>query len=101
MGELSPSTLPVGKPTVERLDSWKEIAAYLHRDVTTVQRWEKREQMPVHRHLHDRHGSVYGYRSEIDAWWRARGPQEQDMGAAVLPATVEAIGSSLAEPSTH
>jgi hypothetical protein len=25
-----------------RLESWKEIAAYLGRDVTTVQRWEKR-----------------------------------------------------------
>ena len=40
----------------DRLDSWKEIAAYLHRDVTTVQRWEKREGMPVHRHLHDKAG---------------------------------------------
>lgn len=29
----------------DRLDSWKEIAAYLERDVTTVQRWEKRERM--------------------------------------------------------
>jgi hypothetical protein len=42
---------PVRTPE-ERLDSWKEIAAYLNRDVTTVQRWEKREGMPVHRHLH-------------------------------------------------
>jgi hypothetical protein len=24
-----------------RLDSWKEIAAYLRREVRTVQRWEK------------------------------------------------------------
>ena len=38
----------------DRLDSWKEIAGYLKRYVTTVQRWEKREGMPVHRHLHDR-----------------------------------------------
>ena len=27
----------------KRLESWKEIATYLRRDVTTVQRWEKRE----------------------------------------------------------
>ena len=46
------------KPLEDRLDSWKEIANYLNRDVTTVQRWEKREGMPVHRHLHDRIGSV-------------------------------------------
>jgi hypothetical protein len=55
----------------ERLDSWKDIAAYLQRDVSTVQRWEKREGMPVHRHLHDKLGSVYAFRSDLDAW-RAR-----------------------------
>ena len=58
----------------DRLDSWKEIAGYLRRDVTTVQRWEKREAMPVHRHLHDRLGSVYAFRSELDAWARTRSP---------------------------
>lgn len=56
----------------ERLDSWKEIAAYLNRDVTTAQRWEKREGMPVHRHVHERLGSVYAYRAELDAWARSR-----------------------------
>ena len=56
----------------DRLDSWKEIAAYLKRDVTTVRRWEKREGLPVHRHLHARRDSVYGYRSELDAWWQGR-----------------------------
>src|SRR5512145_3359350 len=55
-----------------RLESWKEIAAYLQRDVSTVQRWEKREGMPVHRHLHGKLGSVYAFRSEIDAWWENR-----------------------------
>ena len=72
MGDLSPGTLPVVKSTEERLDSWKEIAAYLHRDVTTVQRWEKREGMPVHRHLHDRMGSVYAFSFELDAWSQGR-----------------------------
>lgn len=66
-----------GEPTQvgdlkDRLDSWKEIAAYLKRDVTTVQRWEKREGMPVHRHLHDRMGSVYAFRAELDAWTHSR-----------------------------
>jgi Tol biopolymer transport system component len=56
----------------ERLDSWKEIAAYLKRDITTVQRWEKREVMPVRRHLHDKIGSVYAFRSELDDWARSR-----------------------------
>src|SRR4051812_23020197 len=56
----------------DRLHSWKEIAAYLKRDVTTVQRWEKREDMPVHRHVHDKLGSVYAFRSELDSWMRTR-----------------------------
>ena len=54
------------------MDSWKEIAAYLNRDVTTVQRWEKREAMPVHRHLHDKVGSVYALGPELDAWLQNR-----------------------------
>jgi len=72
MGEPVPGTTPSERPPDDRLDSWKEIAAHLKRDVTTVQRWEKREGMPVHRHLHDRMGSVYASRTELDAWVRGR-----------------------------
>jgi TolB-like protein/Tfp pilus assembly protein PilF len=72
MGEPFPGTPPSDRPTEDRLDSWKEIAAYLHRDVTTVQRWEKREGMPVHRHQHDRMGSVYAFSSELAGWVQSR-----------------------------
>ncbi|MGB2589304.1 MAG: hypothetical protein WBG02_08275 [Candidatus Acidiferrum sp.] len=72
MGEPSSGTPPSVSPSEDRLDSWKEIAAYLNRDVTTVQRWEKREGMPVHRHLHDRIGSVFAYRAELDRWASSR-----------------------------
>ncbi len=75
MGEPSLGTPPSERPLEDRLDSWKEIAAYLKRDVTTVQRWEKREGMPIHRHLHDRIGSVYASRAELDEWMRSRNPQ--------------------------
>ncbi len=64
--------IPSSERLEDRLDSWKEIAAYLKRDVTTVQRWEKREGMPVHRHLHDRMGSVYASRADLDTWMRSR-----------------------------
>jgi Tol biopolymer transport system component len=67
-----PAEFPTSVPAVDRLDSWKEIGAYLKRDVTTVRRWEKREGLPVHRHLHDRRESVYAYRHEIDRWWDER-----------------------------
>src|SRR5687767_15964168 len=61
-----------GQSAEERLGSWKAIAAYLQRDVTTVQRWERLEGMPVHRHLHAKRGSVYAFRSELDTWQRNR-----------------------------
>src|ERR1700743_1087044 len=75
MGEPSLGTSPSVRSPEDRLDSWKEIGTYLGRDVTTVQRWEKREKMPVHRHLHDKIGSVYASRSELDAWTRGRNLQ--------------------------
>ena len=52
----------------DRLDSWKEIAAYLNRGVRTVRRWEREEGLPVHRHVHRVLGSVYAFKSEVDAW---------------------------------
>jgi Tol biopolymer transport system component len=55
-----------------RLDSWKEIAAYLKRGVRTVQRWERSSGLPVHRLELDRQGSVFAYKPELDAWWESR-----------------------------
>jgi TolB-like protein/tetratricopeptide (TPR) repeat protein len=78
MGEPSPKTPTSDKPSEDRLDSWKAIAAYLGRDVTTVQRWEKREAMPVHRHLHDKRGSVYALPQELDAWLKSRRQESGD-----------------------
>src|ERR1051325_12110507 len=57
-----------------RLESWKEIAAYLGRDVTTVRRWEKREGLPVHRLHHSKLGSLYAFTAELDAWRDKRAP---------------------------
>ncbi|MGB9335059.1 MAG: hypothetical protein WCB14_08640 [Candidatus Acidiferrales bacterium] len=94
MHELSPDTPLSERPSDDRLDSWKEIAAYLDRDVTTVQRWEKREGMPVRRHLHDKMGSVYASRAELDAWSRSRADRENGHNAASPTAT-------LLEPPAH
>ncbi len=64
-GTFSPGT---GNAQGRRLESWKEIAAYLGRDVTTARRWEKREGLPVRRLQHNKLGSVYAYTAELDAW---------------------------------
>lgn len=68
----SPTTSPQSKKPNDRLDSWKEIASYLKRDVRTVQRWERREGLPVHRHQHEKLGSVYAFSSELARWFESR-----------------------------
>src|SRR5271166_228855 len=81
MGEPFPNKMLSETPSERRLDSWKEIATYLGRDVTTVQRWERQEGMPVHRHLHHKRGSVYALSSELDGWRQSRklsSPEEQE-----------------------
>lgn len=50
------------------LRGWKQIAAYLHRDVRTAQRWERTEHLPVHRQLHLKLGTVHAVRAELDDW---------------------------------
>ena len=72
MGEPRKPLDITGAQAHQRLDSWKEIAAYLGRDVRTVQRWEKEEGLPVHRHAHKKLGSIHGFKPEIDSWWAKR-----------------------------
>ena len=87
---LHSSSDPPPDHASDRVDSWKEIARYLKRDESTVQRWEKREGMPVHRHLHDKRGSVYAFRTELDAWWQSRRLQlEQNRTTADNVASVD------------
>ncbi len=62
------------RPNEKPLESWKEIAGYLKRDVRTVVRWEKEEKLPVRRHHHKSRSSVYAYPSELEAWKAAREP---------------------------
>ncbi|HKN62634.1 MAG TPA: tetratricopeptide repeat protein [Candidatus Acidoferrales bacterium] len=60
--------------------------------MTTVQRWEKREGMPVHRHVHDKRGSVYALTLELDAWLQSRRPrleEEEGESAAQTPVDTE------------
>lgn len=94
-----------GAPGGNRLDSWKEIATYLKRDVATVRRWEKREALPVHRHHHNKLGSVYAYASELDRWWEGRRQQSEQHppghpSADAAPGTPPGHPSADAAPGT-
>lgn len=63
------STIPTSKPdSTDRLVSWKSIAAYLHCDVRTAQRWEQERALPVYRLPGKDRSSVFAYKQELDAW---------------------------------
>ena len=57
------------------LTSWKEIAAYLDRDVRTCVRWEQRYGLPVHRLERDSKAKVFAYKEQIDEWLTQRSAQ--------------------------
>jgi TolB-like protein/Tfp pilus assembly protein PilF len=75
----------------DRLDSWKEIAAHLNRGVTTVQRWERTEGLPIHRLRHDSLGSVYAYKKEIEDWRTVRALRPEPKSVVTSLTRVEAI----------
>jgi hypothetical protein len=68
-----------------KLDSWKEIAAYLGRDVRTVIRWEKKRNLPVHRLPGGQ--AVFAYKGELDKWL------EQKESPVVTERPIEAAAS--------
>lgn len=57
-------------PAHERLNGWKDIAAFLGKSVRTVQRWEQEYGLPVHRQGADGE-LIFAYRDELEAWVRA------------------------------
>src|SRR6266566_2867067 len=67
---IQPQPAVQDRPAQDRLDSWKEIAAYLKKEVRTVQRWEKNFGLPVRRLAHGKLGTVFAYKQDLDAWWR-------------------------------
>lgn len=78
--------------------------AYLNRDVTTVQRWEKREGMPVHRHVHDKPGYVYVLAEDLDEWVQSRrlrvdAPEEKPEEEVAL--TSASVDSAMGAPGTY
>lgn len=80
----------------DTLDSWKDIAAYLRRSVRAAQMWEREEGLPVHRHLHEKRGSVYAYKSEIDEWLERRRAASAMPETEVRPARSRGLAGALA-----
>ena len=80
-----------------RLDSWKEIAAYLRRDERTVRRWEK-DGLPVHRKVMNKKAAIFAYTDEIDAWWNSAVADESAVKAAEIADPRMESGSAVPIP---
>ena len=50
------------------LESWKEISAFLGRDIRTCQRWESEMDLPIHRLDGSPRARVFAYKDELSAW---------------------------------
>ena len=73
MVEERPSQQDVApSPRLPRLETWGEIAAYLGREIRTVQRWEKSLGLPIRRlaGFSDKQSRVFALKHELDAWWQ-------------------------------
>jgi tetratricopeptide (TPR) repeat protein len=78
----------------EVLQSWKEIAAYLGRDVRTCRRWEESLGLPVHRLDGSPKARVMAYKDEID-WWLDAKLHEHDADKSPSPPVVRIFGVSV------
>jgi len=101
MPDIPAAAGPLPEPPANepRLESWGEIAAYLRRDIRTVQRWERLYSLPVRRLVIGKQGQVYAYRSELDAWVRKRQPVAEAEEKGGNAETEETDGNSAAAPT--
>ena len=65
---ISSDTLP--QPSARILNSWKEIASYLGRGVRTIQRYEEKLGLPVHRPAGTERSAVLAFADELERWLR-------------------------------
>ena len=55
----------------DRLDSWKEIASYIRRDISTCMKWEKELKLPIFRvNKKSPRSPVFAFKSDIDNWFK-------------------------------
>ncbi|KPF75682.1 hypothetical protein IP68_07940 [Blastomonas sp. AAP25] len=80
-----------------RLDGWKSIAGYFRRDRTTVMRWARERDLPVHRLPGGKQGSVFAYERELATWAR-RAEQDDLANAPAAPEPEAPLPASSAPP---
>jgi TolB-like protein/Tfp pilus assembly protein PilF len=81
----------------QKLQSWKEIAAFLGKDVRTARRWNLERGLPVHRVPGGKGGSVFAYADELQAWLDQ--PPSEQSASGQPPAGMESLASP--PPEVH
>lgn len=86
----------------KRLDSWKEIAAFLGRAERTVKRWEDERGLPVHRVPGGGRSAVFAYTEELAGWLKGKTEEleadDSTSSGAVASAVATATASDAASP---
>jgi len=80
----------------KRLDSWKEIAAFLGRAERTVKRWETERGLPVHRVPGGGRSAVFAYTGELADWLKGR---SQELDADDSASEIDANAPDPRKPS--
>jgi hypothetical protein len=75
---------PVTPATNATLQGWKEIAAELDRSVRTVQRWEQKLNLPVHKLGTGGGSPVFAFKDELHSWLRAKAADGRKTKIATL-----------------
>ena len=57
-----------------RLETWKEVAGFFHRDERTVKRWEATRGLPIHRLPGKGKSRIYADVHELEAWRQGERP---------------------------
>jgi TolB-like protein/tetratricopeptide (TPR) repeat protein len=75
------------------LQSWKDIAKYMNREIRTCIRWERELGLPVHRFDEESSRSkVFAYKSEIEEWLKSRGNNHNHVAPSIWDKKVLVIG---------
>src|SRR5436305_12165237 len=82
------SFTPGAPATNATLQGWKEIAGELDRSVRTVQRWEQKLGLPVHK-LGDTNGSpVFAFKDELHSWFLANAGERKHTNWEISKSTL-------------
>jgi hypothetical protein len=70
---------PAPRPSCATLQGWKEIAGELDRSVRTVQRWEQKLGLPVHKLGGGTGSPVFAFKDELRSWLENKADEQTEI----------------------